>query len=299
MAKRIILRALRAKISRAIPDPLYLKIRYRAECGKKLRLKNPVTFNEKLQWLKLYNRKPEYTMMADKYGVRKYVADTVGEKYLVPLIGVWNRVEEIDFSDLPDRFVLKCTHDSGGLVICRDKSKLDMAAAKMILNRSLQKNHYYTAREWPYKNIVPRIIGEVYLDDRPADQYPDDTTPVLNVYKIFCFHGMPKFLVYTVDRGEDVRYDYFDMDFNRIDMSAGYEKAGYTIVKPLNFEKMKSVAARLAQGICHVRVDLHNISGTIYFNEMTFFNWAGYQPFIPEKWDELLGSWLDLPEKSD
>jgi hypothetical protein len=298
LTRKIIRHILRTKMACFIPDPLYLRIRYWAELGEKLNIRHPVTFNEKLQWLKLYNRKPEFTMMADKFEVRKYVADRVGEKYLVPLIGVWERFEDIDFSALPGRFVLKCTHDCGGLVICRDKSKLDVHETKKVISQSLRKNYFDVAREWPYKHIVPRIIGEVYLDDRSPDQYQDHSTPVLNAYKFFCFNGTPKLLVYTVDKGVDIRYDYFDMDFNRVEISAGYERAGYEIVKPSNFEEMKVVAAKLSNGICHVRVDLYNISGKIYFNEMTFFNWAGFQPFIPESWDSILGSWLDLPAKT-
>jgi hypothetical protein len=296
--RRVILHLLRTKAASLMPDPLYLKIRYWAELRKSLNLNNPHTYNEKLQWLKLYNRNPDYTFMADKYSVRKYVADTIGEEYLVPLIGVWNRVDDIDFSALPDRFVLKCTHDCGGLVICRNKSKLDAIAAKKFLDRCLHRNYFYIAREWPYKNIIPRIIGEIYLDDRPIDQYPDHITPVLNAYKFFCFNGTPKYLVHTVDKGDDIRYDYFNMDFNRVDISAGYARADYEIVKPQNFEEMKYIASCLSKGICHVRVDLFNIAGKIYFNELTFFNWAGYQAFIPEKWDSIWGELIDIQGKA-
>jgi len=295
---RIILYILRTKASQIIPDKPYLRIRYWAQLGKKLNLDHPQTFNEKLQWLKLHHRNPDYTMMADKYSVRKYVADTVGEKYLVPLIGVWNRWDDINFSALPNRFVLKCTHDCGGMVICRDKSKFDIQQAKRIIAHSLGRNYFYSAREWPYKNIMPRIIGESYLDDRPIDQYADNSSPVLNAYKFFCFHGTPKYLVYTVDKGDDIRYDFFDMDFNRMAMSMGYESANCEIVKPQSFAEMKEIAACLSKGICHVRVDLFNIDGKIYFNEMTFFNWAGFQTFIPEDWDRIIGDWINLPDKA-
>ncbi len=294
---RLILRLLRSKAGLILPDKLYLKIRHQAELGQKLNLKNPKTYNEKLQWLKLYNRKPELTMMADKYAVRDFVARTIGPQYLVPLLGVWQSFAKIDFTSLPERFVLKCTHDCDGLIICRNKSCLDLAAAKKFLNSSLAKNYFYVAREWPYKQIQPRIIAEQYLDDRSIDQYEDDTSPVLNVYKFFCFNGQPRFLLHSVDKGDDCRYDYFDMDFQPLAMSAGIKKADYAVLEPQNFAKMKQVAALLAQDICHVRVDLFNIAGRIYFNEMTFFNWAGYQPFYPAKWDEILGSWLVLPAK--
>jgi hypothetical protein len=284
-------------MARAIPDAPYLRIRYWAELGKRLNLGHPATYNEKLQWLKLYNRHPEYTMMADKYGVRQYVADIIGEKYLVPLLGVWDRFDDIDFSDLPDQFVLKCTHDCGGQIICRDKSKLDLSAAAKIISRSMRRNYYYAAREWPYKNIVPRLIVEEYLDDRPINIHTDYMTYFLHAYKFFCFNGVPRFLVYTSDKGDDIRYNYFDMDFCRMDMSCGFAEAGYEIRRPGNFAEMIEIAAILSKGIPHVRVDLYNVSGKIYFNELTFFNWAGFQPFIPETWDETLGSWIELPEK--
>lgn len=280
------------KVCRFIPDKVWIQIKYRMFFGRFCNLKNPQTYNEKLQWLKLYDRKPEYTQMVDKIGAKKYVAKLIGEEYIIPTIGVWDRVEDIDWESLPNQFVLKCTHDSGGLVICRDKSKLNIAAASKKLNKSLKRNYYYMHREWPYKNVKPRIIAETYMEDESGYELKD--------YKWFCFNGEPKALFIATDRGvegEETKFDFFDSDFNHLPFTNGHPNAVRGIKKPAGFEQMKQLAAQLSKGHPHLRVDFYDINGKIYFGELTFYHWSGMVPFEPEEWDITFGSWIKLPEK--
>jgi hypothetical protein len=272
-----------------VPDPLYLRIKYRLELYKKLNLSNPITFNEKMQWLKLYDRNPQYTMMVDKLAVRDYVSNLIGGQHLFPLLGHWENVDQIDFDQLPNQFVLKCTHDSGGSVICKDKSELDIGAAKAKLLRHLRNNFYYEKREWPYKNVKPRLLAEKFMVDESGVELKD--------YKFFCFDGEPKALFVASDRGAGTKFDFYDMEFNHLPFCNGHPNATKTITKPAGFEHMKALAATLSQGIPHVRVDLYDINGAIYFGEFTFTHWSGFVPFNPEEWDYTFGSWLTLPAK--
>ena len=277
------------RIAKLFPDELYLKLLFRLRMGYKLNLDNPQTFCEKLQWLKLHNRKPEYTQMVDKYDAKRYVADIIGEEYIIPTIGVWNKVEDIDFDKLPNQFVLKCTHDSGGIVICKDKSQLDISAAKKLLRRGLKKNYYWQNREWPYKNITPRIICEKYMVDESGYELKD--------YKWFCFDGVPKALFIATDRGvkgEETKFDFYDADFNHLPFTNGHPNAYKEIKKPAGFELMKQLAAKLSQGQPHLRVDFYDINGEIYFGELTFYHWSGTMPFDPMEWDYTFGSWINL-----
>jgi len=280
------------KLSKFIPDKPYLKIKFRAHMGKKLNLKNPQTFSEKLQWMKLYNRRPEYTMMVDKYEVKDYVEGIIGSEYIIPTLGVWDRVEEIDFDALPNQFVLKCTHDSGGLVICKDKSKLDIEKAKETMRKALLADFYFMGREWPYKNVPKRIIAEEYKEDTETGELRD--------YKFFCFDGVVKALFIASDRqaeGEEVKFDFFDTEFNHLPFKNGHPNATKEIKKPVTFEKMKELAAKLSVGIPQVRVDFYEVDGKIYFGEITFFHHDGMTPFDPEEWDYKFGEWINLPEK--
>lgn len=275
-----------------MPDKLYLKICYKCKIGKKLNLNNPQTYNEKLQWLKLYDRKPEYTKMVDKYSVKEYVASIIGEEYIIPTIGVWNKVEDIDFDKLPTQFVLKCTHDSGGLVICKDKSTLDIDEAKRTLNYFLNRNFYHLHREWPYKNIKPQIIAEEYIVDESGYELKD--------YKFFCFDGKVKAMFIATDRNAETEtcFDFFDRDFNHLPVLNGHPNANKAIQKPLNYEKMIELAEKLSQNIPHTRIDFYNINGKIYFGEITFFHWSGFKKFEPEKYDKIFGDWITLPKKT-
>ena len=275
-----------------ISDEQYLKIKYRLSMGEKLNLEDPQTYNEKLQWLKLHYRNPRYTELVDKYTVKAYVSSTIGAEYVIPTLGVWSSVEEIDFDQLPDRYVLKCTHDSGSVVICRDKHSFDINAAKQRVRKKLKKNMYWWGREWQYKNITPRIIAEEYMEDA--------TTRELRDYKFFCFDGVVRVLFVATDRmvpNTEVKFDFFDPDYHHIDMRQGHPNAKSIPEKPLNFELMKELAARLSIGFPHVRVDFYEVNGKVYFGEMTFTNMNGVIPFSPKKWDSVFGEWIKLPKK--
>jgi hypothetical protein len=276
---------------RDMPDDEFLKRMFRYKMGYDLNLENPRTFNEKLQWLKLYDRNPLYTTMVDKYEAKKYVADIIGKEYIIPALGVWNGFDEIDFDILPNQFVLKCTHDSGGLVICRDKKMLDFEKAKTKIEKSLKRNYYYYGREWPYKNVKPRIIAEQYLED--------DMTNELRDYKFFAFDGVAKALFIATDRqnpGEDTKFDFFDMDFRHLPVTNGHPNAVVPPAKPKTFEKMKTLAEKLSKGIPHVRVDFYEVNGKTYFGELTFSHWGGFMPFEPDEWDKTFGDWIKLPK---
>ena len=288
--KKLVIYAL-CQIAPIFPDRLFLKILFRLRMGYRLRLDNPQTFSEKLQWLKLYDRKPEYTQMVDKVGAKEYVSNIIGEEYIIPTIGVWNRVEDIDFDKLPNQFVLKCSHDSGGIVICSDKSKLNIGAAKAKLKKGLRRSYYPQNREWPYKNVIPRIIGEKYMVDESGYELKD--------YKWFCFNGEPKALFIATDRGvegEETKFDFYDAEFNHLPFTNGHPNAKKEISKPLGFDKMKELAAKLSQGHAHLRVDFYDIAGKIYFGELTFYHWSGTMPFDPIEWDYKFGSWIKLPQ---
>ena len=277
---------------RDLSDEAFVKKSFELEMGKTLNLDNPRTFSEKLQWLKLYDRKPEYTQMVDKYEAKKYVANIIGEEYIIPTLGVWDRVEDIDWNALPNQFVLKCTHDSGGLVICNDKSKLDIKAAERKLSKSLKRNYYWANREWPYKDVKPRIIAEEYMVDESGYELKD--------YKWFCFDGEPKALFIATDRGvegEETKFDFFDSEFNHLPFTNGHPNATREIKKPAGFEQMKQLAAQLSKGHPQLRVDFYDINGKIYFGELTFYHWSGTMPFEPEEWDYTFGSWIKLPGK--
>lgn len=273
-------------------DETYLKLRYNFIMGKKLNLDNPVTYNEKLQWLKLYDRKPAYTKMVDKYEAKKYVADIIGEEYIIPTLGVWDNVNDIDFDMLPNQFVLKCTHDSGGLVICKNKGELDIDNAKSTLNHFLHRNFYSVHREWPYKDVKPRIIAEKYMEDESGYELKD--------YKFFCFDGKVNAMFIATDRNEETEtcFDFFDCDFNHIPVINGHPNTKKEIKKPLGFEKMIELAEKLSSGIPQVRIDFYDINGNVYFGEITFFHWSGLKKFEPEKYDKIFGDWITLPNKT-
>lgn len=279
------------RIMGLLPDEMFIRLNYLRRMKQWPDLKNPTTYNEKLQWLKLHDRQPLYTQLVDKYEVRRFVEERIGGEYLVPLAGgPWNSFDEIDFDALPERFVLKCTHDSGGLVICRDKRTLDREKARRRISQSLQQNFYYHNREWPYKDVQPRIIAEAYMEDASTSELRD--------YKFFCFDGEPKMLFVASDRqtaGEETKFDFFDMDYNHLDLRNGHPNAAVPPEKPVQFGLMRELAQKLSQGIPHVRVDLYEVNGRVYFGEMTFYHWSGMVPFDPPEWDRKLGSWIGLP----
>ena len=252
-------------------------------------MNNVKSFNEKLQWLKLYDRKDIYTTLVDKNAVKDYVAKKIGDEYIIPTLGVWDSFDEIDFDTLPEQFVLKCTHDSGGLVICSDKAKFDKFEAKQKIESCLKRNYYYFGREWPYKNVKPRIIAEKYMVDESGTELKD--------YKFFCFDGKVKALFISSGRGTEKHCDdYFDADFNHLPMRKGHPNSEKPIQKPDSFEKMKKLAETLSAQMPHARVDFYDVCGKIYFGEITLFSGSGFFRFYPEEWDYTFGSWINLPK---
>lgn len=277
---------------RFLPDRAYIQLYYFAQFKKFCNLRNPKTYNEKLNWLKLHDRNPDYPKLVDKYEAKKQVARIIGEEYIIPTLGVWDSFDEIDFDALPDQFVLKCTHDSEGVVVVRDKKKLDFPAAREKLTHALSQNFYYMGREWPYKNLKPRIIAEKYMEDHVDGELRD--------YKFFCFGGEPKAMFVASDRTDHgVFFDYFDLDFNHLDIRQKYPNAAKSIRKPDNFEKMTELSRKLTKGFPHVRADFYEVDGKLYFGELTFYHFSGFMPFQPEKWDGIFGDWLKLPGKRE
>lgn len=231
-------------------------------------------------------------MMVDKYLVKQYVADLIGNEYIIPTLGVWDKFEDIDFDKLPNQFVLKCTHDSGGLVICTDKSKLDKDHARKKINHCLKRNYFLNTREWSYKDVQPRIIAEQYMVDESGYELKD--------YKFFCFDGTPKAMFIATDRGsvgEETKFDFFDMDFKHLPFTNGHPNGAKQPACPESFAKMKDLASMLSKGMPQVRIDFYDINGHIYFGEITLSHWSGLKQFDPEEWDYTFGSWIQLPEK--
>lgn len=281
----------KSPISHCIPDSLFIKMRYKAIFRKSLRLKNPVTFNEKLQYLKLYNRNPEHIRFVDKQEAKNYVSERLGKEYIIPTLGIWQSFEDINFDELPSQFVLKCTHDSGSTVICKNKRTFDVEAAQKKLSRKLGINLFWHGREWPYKNLKPRIIAEQYLDDN--GEAPKD-------YKFFCFNGKVKCFKIDFDRFTQHKANYYAPDktlmrFGEVVCPPDFNRE---LDIPENIDQMMQLAEKLSGGFPFLRVDFYNVNGCIYFGEMTFFPASGFGPFIPETWDETLGSWIELPERT-
>lgn len=277
---------MKQKLKNMIPDELYLKMQFKKAMGYSLDLKNPKTFNEKLQWLKLYDRNPEYTTMVDKYSVKKYIAKKIGPEFIIPTLGVWNSFDEIDFNALPNQFVLKCTHDSGGLIVCHDKSCLDMEAVRKKIETSLSNNFYHVGREWPYKNVPHRIIAEQYMAD------------ALRNYKQFGFDSVPRMtLVYSEHFTKDgLKEDFYDEVWNHLDIQrSAHGKAVLPIQRSKQYDLMKQLAAKISEKMSFVRIDFYEIDEKLYFCEVTLCPANKFEGFKPEEWDLKLGEWIKLP----
>lgn len=287
-------RVVRKTCSGWMPDSLYLRIVYRVLIGKRLHLRNPQSYNEKLQWLKLYDHNPLYTTMVDKYAVKKYVADIIGEEYIIPTLGVWDRPEDIDFSSLPGRFVLKTTFGGGGrdVVICKDKSSLDIAGTIDYLKGFMKQDVYRYLKEWPSKNIPRRIIAEKYMEEHGR--------PSLTDYKVMCFNGVARLIELHNGRYTDNHtQDFYDRDWNLSGITQGsYGEASKTLAeRPSKLGEMIALSETLAKGIPHIRVDWYLIDDQLYFGELTFFDGSGLGPWDKDEDDLLMGSWIQLPEK--
>lgn len=294
MAEKSIVQASNYPLLKALlrlcSDKMFIKIKWLGRrMPYRLNLKNPRTFNEKLQWIKLYDHDPLYTTLVDKYKVKSYVTERVGADYVIPLLGAWDSVDDIEWDKLADQFVVKCSHDCGGMVICKDKSKIDIEKATEKLRRAFGKNYYYEGREWPYKNVQPKVFAEAYMEDEFGE---------LRDYKFFCFDGEVKAMFIASDRqtvGEEVKFDFFDADFNHLPFTQGHPNAKQLPEKPKGFDEMKRLAAQLSKGLPEVRVDFYDVNGHIYFGEFTFFHFGGMVKFNPVEWDYKFGEWIKLP----
>lgn len=280
----------------SMPDSEYIKKMFRANMGRELDLDAPKTFNEKLQWLKLFDRKPEYTVMADKYLVRQYIGEKLGGEYLIPLLGVWDSPDDIDFTSLPEQFVLKCNHNSGlGMYICRNKSELNEKKVIAGLRKGLNQDYYLRGREWPYKNISRKIICEKYMTDSPESKDFSD-------YKFFCFNGMVDCVMLCLERSSgDTKFYFFDRDWNlkRYNIRGKNAPEGFTLPKPDNIDKMFEIASELSKGLPFARIDLYNSEGKIFFGEITFYPDSGFDANLLPETDEYFGSLITLPDKND
>lgn len=275
-------------------DKKYLSLKWKLCMDYPLNLDNPTSFSEKLQWLKLYNHNPLYTTLVDKVAVKDYVAGILGQEYIIPTLGVYDRPEDIDWDALPSKFVLKCTNDSASVVICKDKGTLDKNKVIRKFKECLKHNYFYQGREWPYKNVPRRIIAEKYIEPSPGmNDLPD--------YKFFCFDGKVKAMFIATDRqtpGEKVKFDFFDANFNHLPFRQGHDHAKVTPSKPENFELMKVASEKLSRGIPHARIDFYDLGDRVLFGEVTLFHFGGVTPFEPVDWDYKFGEWLKLPNNN-
>lgn len=271
-------------------DSLYLRLMYYFQTGKRLHLKHPKTFNEKLQWLKLHDRKPEYTTMVDKYAVKEYVAKIIEQEYIIPTLGVWDNPEEIAWDDLPSQFVLKTTHGGGskGVIICRNKAELDRNDVIKCLSKAMKYDVYKRYREWPYKNVQPKVIAEEFLSD------PESEDGSIKDYKFFCFNGKPIYCGVFSNRLSKMAVDYFDMEWNHLPFSLKVPSSEIPPTKPQHFETMRLLATKLAQGHPHLRVDFYEVNSKVYFGELTFYSTSGYGQFSPDEWDEIWGNHIQI-----
>ena len=277
------------KLSRLIPDRIYLQIVYFKHFRRFINFNSPKTFNEKIQWLKLNYRNEEDTKLVDKYRVKQYITKLIGEEYVIPTLGVWKNVDDIDFKSLPEKFVLKCNNDSGGIVICKNKKDFDEAKAKGFLKERLKNNGYWYGREWPYKNVEPCIIAEKYMEDSSSKDLKD--------YKFFCFNGSMKFFNIDIDRFIEHRANYYDRNGNFLPFGKTYCPPDYTkkIEMPKNLDKMIELAETISHNTVLSRIDFYEIDRQVYFGEITFYPGSGFSPFTDEKWDYKLGDMIDLP----
>ena len=273
------------------PDKLCLHLQFWCRMGYRLDLERPKTFNEKLQWLKLYDRNSLYTKLVDKYDVKEYIASRIGESYIIPTIGVWNSCEQINWNSLPNQFVMKTTHDGGsaGVFICKDKRRINIDNVCRQMTRSLKHSIYRVFREWPYRNIQPRIIAEKYMEQ-------SDGSPLTD-YKFFCFNGSPKFL-YVRTPGAKPTVNYMTLNWEKAPFRrSDCEPSDIIPEKPSQFDTMVKIATDLSKDIPFVRVDLYEINHRVYFSELTFYPSSGLTSFVPQEWDYKLGDLLQLPPK--
>ena len=277
-----------------LPDKPYLSLRYRCNIGHWMSWSHPVAFTEKLQWLKVYGFRPEFTKMVDKYAVKDYVAGIIGSEHIIPTLGVWDRPEDIDWDALPNRFVLKTTHGGGGggVAICRDKSTFDREAAVRKLAANMKGPKKNSFREHPYYEVPRRIIAEQYMEETVRPEVDD-----LIDYKFYCFHGEPKLVMVAGGRQKgNKRFGYYDTCWNPVKITWGAPRPDVEFERPTDLDDMLKIAAKLSADLVHARIDLYNINEHVYFGEITFFDASGFAPISPEDYDAVMGSWMQLPE---
>jgi len=275
------------KVMKEMDDELYIRCLYRFYLNGEIDLEKPVTFNEKLNWLKLHDRREIYTKMVDKYAAKEFVGDIIGMEHIIPAIGIWDDVDSIPFDTFPKKFVIKCTHDSGSVVVVNDRDKFDREKVKADYRERLKQNYFYPYREWPYKDVKPRILAEKYMETLNGEP--------LVVYKLFCFNGLPKIAqIIQNDKFPNESIDYVDMDFCLMDIRQNFPNSKNHLNPPDTWEEMKEFASKLSEGIPFIRVDFYEIEHKLYFSEFTFYSDAGMVAFEPEKWDKILGDWISL-----
>ncbi len=272
-----------------LPDRLYLQLLYYKHFRKFIDFNNPRTFNEKLQWLKLNDRQPIYTTLVDKLKMKDWLKSKVGDGYTIPTLGVWDKPEDIEFDKLPNQFVLKWNHDSGSIVICKDKENFDKAEAIAKLRHGAQFNGFWYGREWPYLNVPPKVFAEPYMEDSATHELRD--------YKVFTFNGEAKLLLIASERqkpGVDTKFDFYDMNLEHVDMRNQHENAAIPPEPPQSFPIMKELAEKISKGFVHLRVDFYEVDGKVYIGELTLYHGSGIMTFSPDKWYKILGDWIDL-----
>lgn len=285
------MKTIREIIKRIMPDKWFLQIVYYRVFNRKLDLKAPKYYSEKLQWMKLYDRNPLYTYVVDKDSAKEYISNLIGDEYIIPTIGKWKSAEEIDFDALPNQFVLKCTHDCGGIVIVKDKRNIDKESIMNKLNSRLNRNYYLKEREWPYKNIVPQIIAENYIDESG-----ELNLGILNDYKFYCFEGKIDCVMVCLERYKHAHpiFVFYDLNWNRLYYLKEEPNEQYSVCKPDNFDKMIEIVTKISSCFKCVRVDLYNVNGKILFGELTFFNQGGFDIDISEETDKYWGSLFSI-----
>lgn len=274
-------------------DETYIKLLYKYQMGHRIDFETPKYYTEKIQWLKLYDRREEYSKIVDKYEVKKIVAELVGKDVIIPTLGVWDRIDDIDWKSLPDKFVIKTTFGGGsdGVFICHNKKELDVNRINKSLTKSMKTNPYKRLREWPYKNVPKRIIAEELLEEKTGD---------LRDYKFYCFNGEPKVLLIASNRYTSHNFDYFDMDFNKLPIKSAMGPNNPKVTdKPICFERMKDIAKRLSANYPHIRIDLYECNNRVYFGEMTLYDSSGFDNLSSDEWNLKFGSWITLPEKRE
>jgi len=290
---RIVFEGLTIKfVGKLLPDKTFIKLLYHYVTGNELDLENPKTFTEKLQWLKINDKNPLYPTLVDKISAKKWVAEKIGGTYIIPTLCVWDRIEDVDFSNLPDKFVLKCNHNSGNVIICQNRKSFDVDAAKRALEKSLNDRYYLKGREWPYKYVKPRVFAEIYMS--PSDIW--EYKPLID-YKFYCFNGVPMYVQVIKNRGYNETVDFYNMNWEKqpfTGVNPTAKMSDKVDTAPSTLENMKEVAAKLSMGFPFMRVDLYEINHKVYFGELTLYPSGGFGCFKPKEYNLIIGNQLRL-----